>query len=106
MTALRWLPADVLTPPHGVSHPDHAIELANAFADHGWDPRCPALIGYPWADRIQLLSGSHRWIAATMAGILVPVVVVPYSFVDEAWGDLGKWSALMRLGDGALRRAA
>lgn len=100
---LRWLPPDAFCPPHAVSHPDHVIELANLFHTQGWDRTKPALIGYPWQTTIQLLSGSHRWIAAGMAGILIPCVVVPYQEVEECWGDLPRWSRLMRSGDGALR---
>jgi hypothetical protein len=102
MEQVSWLPTSALCPPHGVSHPDHVIELANHFVERGWDPSCPALIGYPWEQGVQLLSGSHRWIAAGMAEILVPVVVVPFSEVEDSWGDLDKWKRLMRRGDGVL----
>lgn len=94
-----WVSVAECDPPHGVSHPDHAIELANQFAASGWDPSCPALVGYPWQGRIQLLSGSHRWIAAGIAGIQIPVVIVPFKHVDRCWGDLRAWATLMRMGD-------
>lgn len=103
MGTLRWLDTRDCDPPHGVSHPDHVIELANQFDHAGWDHNRPALIGYPWEGRIQLLSGSHRWIAAGLAGILIPVLVVPLEVVQQAWGDLPAWAQLMAMGNEVLR---
>ena len=96
---MEWISPEHCDPPHSVSHPDHAIELANQFLKGGWDRSKPALIGYPWGNKIQLLSGSHRWIAAKMTNTLIPCVVVPFEEVKAAWGDLAMWSVLMHRGD-------
>lgn len=106
---LRWMPPVRCMPPHSVSRPDDVIVFANAFDQVGWDYDHPALVGYPWREKrkIQLLSGSHRWAGATMAELaLIPVIVVPFAWVDAAWGHPKEWAELMVLGDGALRRAA
>jgi ParB-like chromosome segregation protein Spo0J len=83
-------------PPHKVSRPDQVIDLANSFLERGWDG--PKLVGYPLGDKIQLLSGSHRYEAAKLVGIDLPVVVVPYEVIGEIWG-MDEWSKLMKLGE-------
>ena len=86
-------------PPHGVSHHDFVIDLANEFVRNGWGRYKPMLVGYPWKGKIQLLSGSHRWAAATLAELSsIPVIVWDTADVEEAWGDPDKWSRIMRSG--------
>lgn len=46
----------------------------------------PALVGYPLDGRIQLLSGTHRHLAAKQAGILLPVTLWLRSDVEKMWG--------------------
>ena len=87
------------SPPHGVSRDEFVVQLANVFTSDGWDYRKPALVGYPWLDGVQLLSGSHRWAAAVMAELeTIPVVVISFAEVRKAWGT-DAWYALMRLGE-------
>ena len=83
-------------PPHGVSHPDKVIDLANQFVESGWNTKHPRLIAYPFEKRLQLLSGSHRWIAARLAHIQIPVVV-SHRTVQALWGTDG-WKTLMKAG--------
>lgn len=62
----------------------------------------PALVGYRWKGRVQLLSGSHRWAAAVLAQLpVIPVVVLPLERVEAAWGTEA-WAEVMRVGNGAL----
>lgn len=91
-----WLKPDLCTPPHGVARPEQVDDLAEAFSLCGWNPAAPALIGYLWGSGIQLLSGSHRWAAATKAGLdKIPIVLVDYFKVHRAWGDLVLWNEIM-----------
>lgn len=81
-------------PPHRVTHEDKLIELANEFAVNGWSRDHPVLVGYVLEGRIQLLSGSHRFAAARMNNLPVPVLVWPYEAVKDAWGTEG-WAGIM-----------
>lgn len=60
--------------------------LTEAFVKDGFDPRMPALVGYPLNGRIQLLSGTYRHEAAKRAGIMLPVTMKLRSIVEAAWG--------------------
>lgn len=85
-------------PPHRVTHANKLQYLLRCFSKSGWDNQKPALIGY-WDDEsVQLLSGSHRLVAARMAGILVPVVVWDREAVEDAFGNLDRWQAIMASG--------
>jgi len=102
---INWLyPAHVM-PPHAVTTPAKVASLMKDFEEFGWWGE--ALVGYVTYDKrsreyaVQLLSGSHRWAAALKLGIRIPVYVVPEEDVDDAWGDLDKWSKLMQLGHSA-----
>lgn len=99
---VNWLPTNCLIPPHGVARPEQVRALAEDFVRFGWDFSKPALIGYKWEKKVQLLSGSHRFAAAAQAKIRVPVVLIPYGVVQQAWGNLEDWKALMKTGDAAL----
>lgn len=96
---LCWLDPQACDPPHGVTHPDKEVDLAREFHVRGWHPDHPALVGYELGRRVQLLSGSHRWAAAKMAGIKIPVVVHPEATIVRAYGDLDAWKTLMHSGD-------
>jgi hypothetical protein len=60
--------------------------LKHQFEENGFDPSYPALVGYPLDDKIQLLSGTHRHLAAKQANILLPVTLWLRSDVERMWG--------------------
>ncbi len=93
-----WVKARACDPPHGVTHPDKMFLLYRQFHKHGWAENEPALVGYEIDRRIQLLSGSHRWEAARLADIYIPVVITPYATVKQSHGDLTAWQQLMESG--------
>lgn len=97
---VSWLSPSSCLPPHRVARPEQVEALAAAFREAGWDVQQPALVGYPWGEGIQLLSGTHRHAAAAQAGIKIPVKIVPYREVQWSWGHLERWLELMRRGDG------
>lgn len=93
-------PSDCL-PPHGLdlspgSRDSIKVEqLYDAFMKNGFDPKMPALVGYPdESKKIQLLSGTHRHEAATRANILLPVKIILRSTVEAAWG-LEQWKSVI-----------
>ena len=89
----EWTAIALLDPPHKVTYPEYVEALCDALLTVGWDG--PDLVGYPLGDRIQLLSGSHRYAAAILAGMMsVPVRIVPYAKVVAAWGT-DAWTAIM-----------
>lgn len=91
-----WVPTGICTPPHRVTHEEKLEQLTTEFSQRGWDIAQPALVGYPLGCGIQLLSGSHRWAAATAAGLVcIPVIIHPYSAFQRAHGNLGAWKTLM-----------
>ena len=97
---VQLLPINHCMPPHSVSRHNDVIDFANEFATNGWGPGYPNLLGYPWEGKIQLLSGSHRWAAAKMAGLeSIPVLVYPYKDIEYAWGNSEHWRLLMRSGE-------
>ena len=96
-----FLHPDDCLPPHGLdltagSRDSLKVErLVEAFAKDGFDPKEPALVGYPTASKtIQLLSGTHRHTAAKRAGIMLPVKVVMRSTVEASWG-LEEWKKVI-----------
>lgn len=101
-SAAEWIYPDMCIPPHKVTHPDKVDSLAKDFEDYGWWG--PALIGYFTYDKpsegyaLQLLSGSHRWAAALLVGVKIPVIIKSEGEVEAAWGHLDKWKALMATG--------
>lgn len=102
MSVVVWVdPADC-DPPHGLDLQSNSDServnqiLADFLARGGFDTSKPALIAYPLAKRIQLLSGTHRLEAARRAGIKLPVVFWLCSDVQAAWGQLEVWQEIMR----------
>jgi hypothetical protein len=69
--------------------------LKQSFSQWGFDPGEPALVGYPRDGRVQLLSGTHRHLAAKQAGIMLPVTLKLRSIVEAAWGT-DAWDDLIR----------
>ena len=96
---ITWLAPTELLPPHRVTHPERVERLVAAFREGGWDTARPALVGYSYGDRIQLLTGPHRHAAAAKLGLYVPVVVVPRDTVEMAYGHLGAWYSILAAGD-------
>jgi hypothetical protein len=94
-----WVSAEDCDPPHGLDmswkhDAEKVAALTEAFKTNGFDKNMPALIGYPNEGRIQLLSGTHRHLAAKQAGIKLPVVIVLRSIVEASWGT-DKWNDLI-----------
>lgn len=90
-----WVATAICDPPHAVGRPEQVEVLAHALRD-GWGSGYPALVGYVYGDRVQLLSGSHRFAAAIRAGRWsVPVAIRPWHVVEAAWGDLDRWAEVM-----------
>lgn len=103
MNGVKWVAPSSCLPPHRVARPEQVLALAAAFREAGWDMREPALVGYPWGEGIQLLSGTHRHAAAAEVGMMIPVVIVPYEDVKWSWGHLERWLELMKGGEYGTR---
>lgn len=84
---------DVLVSPHRITYPERVEELIIAMKQDGWQG--PPLIGYKLEDKVQLLSGTHRYAAAIRAEIMIPVLLWPFEQVWNAWGDLKQWKIIM-----------
>ena len=95
MMELKLLHPSQCEPPHKITNFDHYDTLVQDIAENGWDMRCPDLKGYTFLDKVQLLSGSHRWAAANAIGIKIPVQVYTFEEVEKAWGNLEGWKELM-----------
>lgn len=65
--------------------------LTESFCKDGFDPNEPVLIGYPLDGKIQLVTGTHRLLAAFIANILLPVKLMLRSEVEAMWGT-AKWN--------------
>lgn len=93
--ALIWVSTSDCDPPHAADDAKMKI-FVEKFERAGFDPDHPAVIGYPFNGRIQLLSGSHRFAAAKRLGLLLPVTLWLSSDVEKAWGNLEEWAKVMR----------
>jgi ParB-like chromosome segregation protein Spo0J len=93
--ALIMLHPDDCDPPHAADDAKMRV-FVEKFEKAGFDPEHPAVIGYPFNGRIQLLSGSHRHAAAKRLGLKLPVTLWLSSDVEKAWGDLEEWAKIMR----------
>lgn len=84
-------------PPHKISHPEKMRQFANKFVVSGWGDNQEALVGYYIGSTLQLLSGTHRHGASLLAGLnRIPVIIKKYDDVQNAVGDLDRWSEIMR----------
>lgn len=88
---LVWIDPEECDAPHGLDmsnpHDFNKVEaLREDFIKEGFNKDYPALVGYPLNGRIQLLSGTHRHLAAKQAGIKLPVTLWLRSDVEETWG--------------------
>ena len=52
-------------------------------------------MGYVFGDKIQLISGSHRWAAAKTVNIKIPVVIHTYEQICDIWGT-DEWLNLLQ----------
>jgi len=93
-TRVKWIEPKRCMPPHRVTHPDKFIDLCEQFTSSGWDTKKPALIGYQMK-KIQLISGSHRWVAAIHSNIQIPVIIYPYNTIVKIWGT-DEWLELLQ----------
>jgi hypothetical protein len=67
--------------------------LTRSFQTDGWNG--PPLTGYTMTAGIQLISGSHRIIAAKDAGFAtVPVRLYSESYIKQIWGT-PEWIEVM-----------
>lgn len=90
--AVNFLLPDECLTPHAVTHEEKVSDLSNEMAIRGWNGR--ALLGYPWEDAFQLLSGSHRYAACAMLRRPMPVYIIPYEHVADCWGT-SAWPMMM-----------
>ena len=82
---IHWLNPTIADPPHAVCSYLKRDTLTAAFRTHGWDPFEPALLGYPWEGRIQLIDGSHRWDAAMEAPLShIPIYLMPCRWIQRS----------------------
>lgn len=87
MQIITWVNPDECEPPHKITHWDKYQQLVSEFQRDGcWGIDHDVLTGYYIGDKIQLISGSHRWAAAKEADIMVPVMIYDYDEIQESWG--------------------
>lgn len=94
-----WVSPSRCESPHSLTEYEKLHYLTAAFrASARWDPKEPALVGYrDGSGVVQLLSGTHRLRAALDAGLpWIPIHVYSRAEVEQAWGDVEAWQALMR----------
>ena len=82
---LTWIHPCKCIPPHRITHWDKFTDLKNNLSN-GWDSACPVLIGYLFENKIQLISGSHRWAAMLELNKEIPVFVMDYEVVLSIHG--------------------
>jgi ParB-like chromosome segregation protein Spo0J len=81
------------SPPHRITHEEKLRSLTQSMRQGGWVGR--PLIGYTAASGIQLISGSHRIVAAKDAGLAtVPVKVYTENYIKQIWGT-DEWLEVM-----------
>lgn len=81
-------------PPHRITHPEKLEELLESMKLIGWLGM--PLVGYRLDDgMVQLITGSHRIVAAELAGLeAVPVEVYSEEYVRSIWGT-DHWLSLI-----------
>jgi hypothetical protein len=94
-----WATPDDCIPPHGLDMESSrdvskVAMLVNAFKENGFDLNMPALIGCPLDGKIQLLSGTHRHLAAKQVGIRLPVSLWLRSDIECLWGT-EEWAKVL-----------
>lgn len=86
-----WVSPEDCLPPHGLDMSakrdyEKVEKLIKAFKENGFDLNMPCLVGYPLDGKVQLLSGTHRHLAAKEANIKLPVSLWLYSDIECTWG--------------------
>ncbi len=83
-------------PPHGLTHPDKLEQLISEFEVSGFNSAKSVLTGYYWKEenKVQLISGSHRWLAARYTQVDLPVKVYPFDYIQTIWGT-DEWIQLL-----------
>jgi len=92
-TKVTWISPSRCSPPHRVTHPEKFQQLYLEFCASGWNKKEPPLLGYQMRN-IQLISGSHRWAAARLAKIDIPVIIYSYKSIEKIWGT-DEWLQLL-----------
>jgi hypothetical protein len=105
ISMINWMMPSECWPPHRVTDHGKVRELLEQFKlDRGWGEGFEALVGYYTTDQksqvegLQLLNGSHLRMAALLAGIRIPVVIVPEATIERAWGNVPLWKSIMGMG--------
>lgn len=86
-----WLHPNDCDPPHSLDMESQrdfnkVRDLYRQFVDNGFNISMPVLIGYPLNGRVQLLTGTHRHMAAKWADITLPVSLRLRSDIERLWG--------------------
>lgn len=95
-----WVDPDDCDPPHSLDmnwpHDYEKVKyLIDFFRKEGFDTKKACLVGYPLNGRIQLLSGTHRHMAAKIAGVKIPVSLWLRDDVMRRWGT-DEWLRLIQ----------
>lgn len=91
---LAYYPSKDLLAPHKITDYKKVDALVESIREQGWIG--DALVGYPWENKLQLVTGTHRLAACVILDRLVPVHVYKRSRVWNAFGDVSRWQALIR----------
>lgn len=87
MNKVEWFEPRLFKPPHRVTHIQRLEWMVGDMLKGGWRSGKQALLGYSMpGERHQLISGSHRWHAAMLAGIQIPVLLMDYHEMYSIWG--------------------
>ncbi len=87
LTTVYYVPFDFCEPPHRVTHPDKLMELTKEFSQSGFSTSHQPLIGYYDENKIQLITGSHRWAACKKTKRYVPVLLQDKEYLNDIWGS-------------------
>jgi hypothetical protein len=82
----KWLNTNLCFPPHRVTHIEKYELLKQKLQDSGWDINCPVLLGYHFSNKIQLISGSHRWAVMNELNQKIPVLIYSYNDIESIYG--------------------
>jgi len=85
MKKFLWINPKVCNPPHRITHWDKFNDLKQSLST-GWKSNSPVLLGYKFNNKIQLISGSHRWAAMMELEKKIPVLIMDYEQVYELFG--------------------